>query len=61
MIDILESLNKVEKKTREIVNFSCVAFTQSKECRLLIEEAFCFEGMSLPSFVSNSDEEIAIM
>ena len=58
MIDILESLNKVEKKTREIVNFSCVAFTQSKECRLLIEEAFCFEGMSLPSFVSNSDEKI---
>ncbi|MGF1911513.1 chromosome partitioning protein ParA [Vibrio kasasachensis] len=58
MLDILESLNKVEKKAREVVHFSCVAFTQSNECQVLIEEAFRFDGMSMPSFVSNTDEEI---
>ncbi|GAB2651580.1 AAA family ATPase [Vibrio panuliri] len=58
MLDILESLNKIERKKREIVRFSCVAFTQSTQCRELIEEAFRFEGIPQPSFVANRDENI---
>ncbi|WP_194438896.1 AAA family ATPase [Vibrio fluminensis] len=58
MLDILDSLNKVEQKKREAVRFSCVAFTQTRECRDLIEEAFCFEGIPTPTFANNSDETI---
>ncbi|KII76013.1 AAA family ATPase [Vibrio renipiscarius] len=60
MLDILESLNKIETKakTKEHLRFSCVAFTQTKACRELIEGAFRFEGIPLPSFVSNSDDDI---
>jgi pilus assembly protein CpaE len=59
MIDILDSLNQLEKKsTKEVINVSCVAFIQSDECHRLIEQAFRFEGIPLPSFVANNDEEI---
>lgn len=58
MLDILDSLNKVEKKSKEIISFSCVAFTQTQECRSLVENAFRFEGIPLPSFVTNKDADI---
>ncbi|CAM3794857.1 hypothetical protein VA7868_03099 [Vibrio aerogenes CECT 7868] len=58
MLDILDSLNKFEKKNKDVIHVSCVAFVQSDECHQLIEEAFRFEGIALPGFVANTDNEI---
>lgn len=58
MLDILDSLNKFEKKSKDVISVSCVAFVQSDECHQLIENAFRFEGIPLPSFVANTDNEI---
>lgn len=58
MLDILESLNKVEKKAKESLRFNCVAFTQSEQCRLLIEEAFRFDGLVPPTSLPNTDADI---
>lgn len=58
MLDILDSLSKVEHKKREVVSFSCAAFIQTKACREQLEEAFRFEGITLPSFAVNRDDAI---
>ncbi len=58
MLDILESLNKVEKKAKETLTFNCVAFTQSEKCRVLIEEAFRFDGLVPPVSLPNTDADI---
>lgn len=58
MLDILESISKVDKKKREVPKFKCVAFIQSEHCSTIIEEAFRFEGITLPSMVRNTDADM---
>ncbi|QUM81967.1 chromosome partitioning protein ParA [Moritella sp. 5] len=59
MLDIVERL---KSKNAEVVKrediFSAVLFNQTSECRVLIEEAFRFEGFSTPASLENIDENI---
>lgn len=58
MLDLVDILKKTEKQEVEQQKITSVLFHQSEQCKSLVEEAFRFEGVTLPAILKNTDEDI---
>ncbi|NLS13079.1 type II secretion system protein Z [Vibrio sp. SM6] len=59
MFDLVDVLKKREESPNEVVrHVSSVAFYQSDACRLLVAEAYRFEGLEQPEFHPLTDDKV---
>lgn len=58
MLDLVELLKPSDSSEPESQGLSSVLFYQTEVCRVLVQEAFTFEGLMVPKLLENQDEVI---